>query len=219
MSKVLIAGVAATLVLAACGSDETTGSASTPAGVTAGPGETTGGATGDSTATEETTAGVETTAVAPETTGGADGTTAGGDSGTIVDVAVEAGDFTVLVEAVKAAGLADTLSGPGPLTVFAPTDEAFAEALTTLGITKEALLADKAKLSAILTYHVVSGKVLAADVLTMDGKDVPTVNGAPVKVTIDGSTVKINDATVTKADIEASNGVIHVIDKVLLPPS
>ena len=139
--------------------------------------------------------------------------------GTIVDVAAGAGNFTVLVEAVKAAGLVDTLSGPGPFTVFAPTDQAFADALATLGITKEQLLADPAKLKTILTYHVVSGSVMAADVTKMDGQDVPTVAGPTVKIKIDGSTVMINDATVTTADIAASNGVIHVIDKVLLPPS
>ena len=139
--------------------------------------------------------------------------------GTIIDVAAGAGNFTVLVEAVKAAGLVDTLSGPGPFTVFAPTDQAFADALATLGITKEQLLADPAKLKTILTYHVVSGSVMAADVTKMDGQDVPTVAGPTVKIKIDGSTVMINDATVTTADIAASNGVIHVIDKVLLPPS
>ena len=139
--------------------------------------------------------------------------------GTIIDVAAGAGNFTVLVEAVKAAGLVDTLSGPGPFTVFAPTDQAFADALATLGITKEQLLADPAKLKTILTYHVVSGSVMAADVMKMDGQDVPTVAGPTVKIKIDGSTVMINDATVTTADIAASNGVIHVIDKVLLPPS
>ncbi|HSB86404.1 MAG TPA: fasciclin domain-containing protein [Ilumatobacteraceae bacterium] len=138
---------------------------------------------------------------------------------TIVDVAVGAGDFTVLVEAVKAAGLVETLSGPGPFTVFAPTDAAFVDALKSLGITKEQLLADKAKLTTILTYHVVPGEVMAADVLTMDGKDVATVAGPTVKVKVNGSTVMINDATVTTADVEASNGVIHVINGVLLPPS
>jgi uncharacterized surface protein with fasciclin (FAS1) repeats len=183
------------------------------------PGETAGeGASSTPAAGGASTPTKETTADTTKSTDKVAETTTGGKAGTIVDVAVGAGDFTVLVEAVKAAGLADTLSGPGPLTVFAPTDEAFATALTTLGITKEALLADKAKLTKILTYHVVSGKVMAADVLTMDGKDVPTVNGSPLKVKIDGSTVMINDAKVTKADIEASNGVIHVIDKVLLPP-
>lgn len=139
--------------------------------------------------------------------------------GSIVDVAGAAGNFTVLVDAVKAAGLAETLSGPGPFTVFAPTDAAFASALTTLGITKEQLFADPAKLKTILTYHVVAGKVMAADVSKLDGQDVATVAGPAVKVKVSGSTVMVNDATVTTADIAASNGVIHVIDKVLLPPS
>jgi uncharacterized surface protein with fasciclin (FAS1) repeats len=139
--------------------------------------------------------------------------------GTIVDVAVGAGQFTVLVEAVKAAGLVDTLSGPGPFTVFAPTDAAFAGALESLGITKAELLADTAKLKTILTYHVVAGAVMASDVVKMDGKEVATVAGPSVKVKVDGSTVMINGATVTTADIKASNGVIHVIDQVLLPPS
>lgn len=165
----------------------------------------------------------DTAAAAPITTQAADAATTTAamaeQPGTIVDVAIGAGDFTVLVEAVKAAGLVDTLSGPGPFTVFAPTDAAFADALSTLGITKEQLLADPAKLATILTYHVVPGEVMAADVLTMDGKDVATVAGPTVKVTVNGSTVMINNATVTTADIKASNGVIHVIDKVLLPPS
>ncbi len=146
-------------------------------------------------------------------------TAAATQPGTIVDVAVGAGSFTTLVAAVKAAGLVDTLSGPGPFTVFAPTDDAFAKALKELGITADQLLADKEKLTAILKYHVVSGKVLAADVLKLDGKSVATLNGAEVKVTINGSTVKINDATVTTPDVMASNGVIHVIDTVLLPPA
>jgi transforming growth factor-beta-induced protein len=170
-------------------------------------------ACGDDTDEAATTA-APTTAAAPATTAAA----MAEQPGTIVDVAVAAGDFTVLVEAVQAAGLVETLSGPGPFTVFAPTDAAFADALTTLGITKEALLADTAKLKTILTYHVVAGEVMAADVMTMDGQDVPTVAGPTVKVKIDGSTVMINDATVTAADVAASNGVIHVIDKVLLPP-
>ena len=183
-------GLAAVLALSACG-DDAKDAASTAAPTTI-----------PAAAAAETTA----AAVADQ-------------PGTIVDVAVGAGNFTVLVEAVKAAGLVDTLSGPGPFTVFAPTDQAFADALKTLGITKEQLLADPAKLKTILTYHVVSGAVMAADVMKLDGQDVPTVAGPPVKVKIDGSTVMINDATVTTADIAASNGVIHVIDKVLLPPS
>jgi uncharacterized surface protein with fasciclin (FAS1) repeats len=113
----------------------------------------------------------------------------------------------------------ETLSSPGPFTVFAPTNEAFAKALAALKVTKDELFADKAKLTAILTYHVVSGKVLAADVVGMNGKDVGTVNGKTVKITVQGTTVKINDATVTATDIAASNGVIHVIDTVLVPPA
>ena len=183
-------GIAAVLALSACG-DDTKDAASTAAPTTL-----------------PAAAAAATTAAAM-----AD------QPGTIVDVAAGAGNFTVLVEAVKAAGLVDTLSGPGPFTVFAPTDQAFADALATLGITKEQLLADPAKLKTILTYHVVSGSVMAADVMKMDGQDVPTVAGPTVKIKINGSTVMINDATVTTADIAASNGVIHVIDKVLLPPS
>jgi transforming growth factor-beta-induced protein len=174
-------------------------------------------ACGDDTEDSATTAAPATVpaAAAPTTTA----SSMAEQPGTIVDVAVGAGDFTVLVEAVQAAGLVETLSGPGPFTVFAPTDAAFADALTALGITKEELLADPAKLKTILTYHVVAGQVMAADVMTMDGEDVATVAGPTVKVKIDGSTVMINDAKVTTADIAASNGVIHVIDKVLLPPS
>ena len=138
----------------------------------------------------------------------------------IVDTAVAAGSFTVLVEAVKAAGLVDALKAPGPLTVFAPTDEAFAAALKSLNITKEQLLADKAKLAAILTYHVVAGNVPAAEVVKLDGKSATTLNGKAVKIAVTGGTVTLNgDTKVTKTDIKTSNGVIHVIDKVLLPPA
>ena len=138
----------------------------------------------------------------------------------IVDTAVAAGSFTVLVAAVQAAGLVDTLKAPGPLTVFAPTDDAFAAALKSLNVTKEQLLADKVKLAAILKYHVVSGKVLAADVVKLDGKTVTTLNGAAIKIAVSGGTVSLNgDTKVTKTDIVTSNGVIHVIDKVLLPPA
>lgn len=138
----------------------------------------------------------------------------------IVDTVVAAGSFTVLVEAVKAAGLVDALKAPGPLTVFAPTDAAFAAALKSLGVTKEALFADKAKLAAILSYHVVSGKVMAADVVKLDGKTATTLNGGTIKIAVSGGTVTLNgDTKVTTTDIAASNGVIHVIDKVLLPPA
>jgi uncharacterized surface protein with fasciclin (FAS1) repeats len=129
----------------------------------------------------------------------------------IVDTAIAAGSFKTLVTAVKAAGLVDTLKSKGPFTVFAPTDEAFAKLPKG---TVEGLLEDIPKLKAILTYHVVAGKVMAADVVKL--KSAKTVQGQ--EVTIDASKgVKVNDATVTKADIVTDNGVIHVIDKVLLP--
>lgn len=130
----------------------------------------------------------------------------------IVDTAVSAGSFKTLVTAVQAAGLVDTLKGPGPFTVFAPTDEAFAK------IPKaqlDALLKDKAALTKVLTYHVVPGKVMAADVKA--GK-VKTVQGGELTVTTTGG-VKVDAANVVKTDIAASNGVIHVIDTVILPPN
>lgn len=139
-------------------------------------------------------------------------------SGTIVDVAVENGSFTTLVAAVQAAGLVDTLSGDGPFTVFAPTDDAFAAALESLGLTADELLADTETLSSILTYHVIADEVPSSTVVTLDGQSVATVNGAEVSIAVDGDTVMVNDATVTAVDVEASNGVIHVIDSVLLPP-
>jgi len=129
----------------------------------------------------------------------------------IVETAVEAGSFKTLVTAVEAAGLVETLSGAGPFTVFAPTDDAFAKIPQD---TLNAVLADKTKLTAILTYHVVSGKVMSGDVVNMTSA--LTIQGG--SVAIDASNgVKINDATVVKADIECSNGVIHVIDTVLMP--
>ena len=131
----------------------------------------------------------------------------------IVDTAVGAGQFTTLAKLLTSAGLVDTLKGPGPFTVFAPTDDAFKKVPQA---TLDALGKDPEALKKVLTYHVVAGKVLAADVKP---GEVTTVEGQPVKVTVDGSTVKINDATVTKTDIVTSNGVIHVIDTVLLPPS
>ena len=140
------------------------------------------------------------------------------EPGTIVDVAVADGNFTTLVAAVQAAGLDTTLSGEGPFTVFAPTDDAFAAALDSLGLTADELLADTATLESILTYHVVAGEVPSSEVVTLDGQSVTTVNGAEVMISVDGDTVMVNDATVTAVDVEASNGVIHVIDTVLLPP-
>jgi uncharacterized surface protein with fasciclin (FAS1) repeats len=132
-------------------------------------------------------------------------------AGDIVDVAVGAGSFTTLVEAVKAAGLVETLKGEGPFTVFAPTDEAFAKIAKA---DLDALLADKDKLTAILTYHVVPGKVLAADIVKLDSAK--TVQGGTIAIsTSDG--VKVDDASVVKTDVMASNGVIHVIDTVIMP--
>ena len=129
----------------------------------------------------------------------------------IVDTAVAAGSFTTLAKALAAAGLVDTLKGAGPFTVFAPTDEAFAKLPAG---TIEALLKDKAKLTAILTYHVVPGKVMAADVVKL--KTAKTVQGQSVKIDTTMG-VKIDGASVVKADIVCSNGVIHVIDSVILP--
>ena len=131
----------------------------------------------------------------------------------IVDTAIAAGSFTTLVKAVQAAGLVDTLKSAGPFTVFAPTDEAFAKLPAG---TLTAVLADKAKLTAILTYHVVAGNLKAKDVAGMNGKTATTVQGGGLAIdTTKG--VKVGAATVTKADIECSNGVIHVIDTVLIP--
>ena len=129
----------------------------------------------------------------------------------IVDTAVSAGNFKTLVTAIQAAGLVDTLKGKGPFTVFAPTDEAFAK------IPKadlDALLKDKVKLTAVLTYHVVPALVMAKDVKPGDA---PTVNGKPIKITIVNGVVMVNNAKVIKTDVVASNGVIHAIDTVLMP--
>ena len=128
--------------------------------------------------------------------------------------------FSILVEAVNAAGLADTLAGPGPLTVFAPTNDAFAALLTELGVTKDALLADKALLTAVLTYHVLPARVERAQVPL--GQPVTTAQGGIFKVDAVGQNLVITDgrnrtATITATDLSAGNGVVHVIDKVILP--
>jgi uncharacterized surface protein with fasciclin (FAS1) repeats len=141
-------------------------------------------------------------------------------SADIVDTAVAAGDFKTLAAALTAAGLVDTLKGEGPFTVFAPTDDAFAKLPAG---TVDTLLKDpKGDLTQILTYHVVPGKVLAADVVKLDGQKVKTVQGAELTVGVDGDKVTLTDAAgntvnVTATDVEASNGVIHVIDGVLMP--
>ena len=133
---------------------------------------------------------------------------------TIVEIAAGAEDFSTLVAAVKAAGLVDVLSSKGPFTVFAPTNEAFAKLPEG---TVESLLKpeNKEKLIAVLKYHVVPGKVMAKDVVKVDSAK--TAQGSSVTVTVEGKTVKVDNATVVKTDIEASNGVIHVIDTVIIP--
>jgi len=129
----------------------------------------------------------------------------------VVDTAIEAGNFKTLVQAVQEAGLVDTLAGNGPFTIFAPTDEAFSKLPEG---TIEELLQNKEKLTEILTYHVVADKVMADSVMNLSSA--PTVNGKDVSInTIDG--VKVNNAKVIKTDIECTNGVIHVIDSVLIP--
>lgn len=134
----------------------------------------------------------------------------------IVDTAVGAGDFQTLVAAVQAAELVETLKGEGPFTVFAPTDEAFAKLPD--GTVETLLLPEnKDQLIAILTYHVVPGKVTAADVVKL--KEAKSVNGKGIPIMVEGETVKVDNATVVKPDIMASNGVIHVIDTVILPES
>ena len=132
----------------------------------------------------------------------------------IVDTAVKAGKFSTLVAAVKAAGLVETLKSEGPFTVFAPTDEAFKKVDSA---TLQELLKpeNKEKLKSILTYHVVPGKVMAADVVTME--EAKTANGEMVKIKASDDGVMINDAKVVKTDIECGNGVIHVIDSVIMP--
>lgn len=130
----------------------------------------------------------------------------------IVDTAVSAGSFNTLVTAVKAAGLVDTLKGKGPFTVFAPTDEAFAKLPAG---TVESLLQNPEKLKQILLYHVVAGKVMASDVVKI--KEAKTVQGSSAKVSVMGGKVKIDAANVVKTDIMTDNGVIHVIDSVILP--
>lgn len=131
----------------------------------------------------------------------------------IVDTAVGAGQFKTLVKLVQEADLVDALRGEGPFTVFAPTDAAFSK-LPKAQV--EALLKDKEALRQVLLYHVVPGKVMSKDVVKL--KSAKTLQGAEVKIRVQNKTVRINDARVVKADIECTNGVIHVIDKVILPP-
>jgi uncharacterized surface protein with fasciclin (FAS1) repeats len=192
LAPIAAVGVSAALVLAACGSDsdDSTPATSAAAATTAAPAPT----------------------MAPATPTAAEAT------GTIVDVAAGNADFSTLVAAVKAAGLDTTLAGPGPFTVFAPTNEAFA-ALPAGTVDTLLKPENKQELAAILTYHVVPARVMAADVAP---GTVTTVNGGDLTVSTDGGNVMLTDArgnqaTVVKTDILGSNGVIHVIDAVLLP--
>ena len=164
---------------------------------------------GTGTGASATTTGTGASATTTGTTGGTSAT-----GNTIVDVAGQQGTFTTLLTALKVTGLDKTLSQAGEYTVFAPTDAAFA---ALPAATLQALLADPATLTKILSYHVVSGNVMAADVAT--STSLTSLEGQPIQVTASGSTVKLNgDTTVTATDVVTSNGVIHVIDKVLLPP-
>lgn len=201
------------LVLASCGSDDNDSAATDPA-------------VAESVAPPLTDAMPEPTEAMPETTDMPETidmpeTTDMAAEADIVDTAIAAGDFTTLVAAVQAAGLEETLRGDGPFTVFAPTDDAFAALPAG---TVETLLEDPTgDLADILTYHVVSGAVLAADVVGLDGQEVETVQGATFTVGVgDDGSVTLTDAAgnvvnVVTTDIETSNGVIHVIDAVLLP--
>ena len=203
MKRILAATgvISLALTLAACGEDDTT---------------TNTGTTTQTSATEETT--TEETTTEEMTTEETTAAEAAGDD--IVDTAVAAGSFTTLTAALEAAGLDETLRGDGPFTVFAPTDEAF-DALPEG--TVDALLADpQGDLTEILTYHVIDGEVLAADVLEMDGEMVETLQGGSLTVEVEGEQVALVDAAgnrinVTDVDVDASNGVIHVVDAVLMP--
>ena len=169
------------------------------------------------TGAAETTAAETTAAAAAETTAAAAAETTAAAAASapkdVVDTAVAAGSFNTLAKLLTDAGLVETLKGAGPFTVFAPTDEAFAAVPAD---TLSALGKDKALLTKVLTYHVVAGKVMAADIKP---GDVATVAGPTIKLSVADGKVMVNDATVTSADVVASNGVIHVIDKVLLPPA
>jgi uncharacterized surface protein with fasciclin (FAS1) repeats len=141
---------------------------------------------------------------------------------TIVETAIEAGNFKTLVAAVEAAGLVDALKSQGPFTVFAPNDDAFAKLPAG---TVESLLKDTAKLKAVLTYHVISGKVMSKDAVKLASSQRParvnTLQGSPVELRLEGvfnKSLYVNSAKVVAADIECTNGVIHVIDSVILPP-
>ncbi len=135
---------------------------------------------------------------------------------TVVDIALSDDNFSILVAALTQANLVETLQGPGPFTVFAPTNDAFAQALTDLGITQDELLA-REDLADILTYHVIAGSVDAGAAIAADGTEVETVNGDTVEISVVDGKVMVDGATVTTADLMAGNGIVHVIDSVILP--
>jgi uncharacterized surface protein with fasciclin (FAS1) repeats len=137
----------------------------------------------------------------------------------VLAVAGAEADLGTFLEAVEAAGMMEDLQGTGPFTVFAPTDEAFEAYLETSGMTQEEALAGGEMLQSIVGYHLVSMMEDSSMVMGMDGESLTTVSGAPLEITGDGETVMVGDATVLRYDIEASNGVIHVIDTVLTPPA
>jgi uncharacterized surface protein with fasciclin (FAS1) repeats len=197
--KSFAVATALALALSACGGDDD---------------DAADGSTDDTEATADDTS---TSMMDEETEESGSGEAASGE--TIVDVAVATPDLSTLVTAVQTAGLAETLAGEGPFTVFAPTNDAFA-AIPEENL--DAILADKELLTQILTYHVVSGEYPASAVAELPdvatGAAVPTVEGQDVTIVADAAGVRVNDANVIQADVEASNGVVHVIDAVLLPP-
>jgi uncharacterized surface protein with fasciclin (FAS1) repeats len=136
----------------------------------------------------------------------------------VLAVAGAEGDLGTFLAAIESAGMMEDLHGEGPFTVFAPTDDAFAAYLESSGMTEEEALAGGEMLQSIVGYHLVSMMEDSSMVMGMDGESLTTVNGAPLEITVDGETVMVGDATVLRYDIEASNGVIHVIDSVLTPP-
>ncbi|MGI9585978.1 MAG: fasciclin domain-containing protein, partial [Acidimicrobiia bacterium] len=167
-----------------------------------------------SSSSDETT--TTTEAAAPETTTTTEAPME--ESTSVLDLAVEAGQFSTLIAAIEAAGLGETLEGEGPFTVLAPTDAAFEEAFAALGIDAETLLADTETLTAILTYHVIGQAADSQLVATLDGQSVDTVNGQAVDINVVDGEIMVNEATVVSADLIADNGIVHVINGVLLPP-
>lgn len=180
------------LAVGACGDDDDAASTTTPA--------------------SETT--VPTAAPAP-----ADPATTSATTGDILEVAAGEGDLGTFLSSLEAAGIMDGLHGSGPFTVFVPTDEAFSAYLTEAGMSQAELFADPTLLSSVLDYHLVEMIESSEMVMGMAGQSFVTANGAELAVTVDGDTVMVGNATVERYDIQASNGVIHVIDAVLIPPA